>query len=197
MNIPADIEVSDQYRIFVDTTSKTLNDNIANTTCLLDNGRHLDGASHGLGDLDMFPVELQSIILVQLDLKTLTNFRHVNRQAMEVVDTLPEYQSILQQIPASLRAMFSVDLGESITCQKFYETLCTANCEGCRQSAEFIYLLKCCRICMECLCCRAKSNPITNYDAVRLYAVPDKLLVELQSIAGRHIFYRRNIGPNI
>jgi hypothetical protein len=196
MDIPADIEVSDHYRIFADPTSKTLNDNIKNTTCPLGDGRHLDRPSYGLGDLDKFPVELQAIILVQLDLKTLMNFRHVIRQAMEVVDALPEYKSILKQIPAPLRAMFSVDLGEFIACHKLYDTLRTANCEGCRQSAQFIYLLKCCRICMECLCCRAKWSPITNYDAARLYAVPDKRLLELRSIASRYIFYRRNNGPN-
>lgn len=118
MNIPADIEVRDEYRIFADPTSKALNDNITNTTFPLDDGRHLDGASHGLGDLDKFPAELQIIVLAQLNLKTLTNFRHVNRRAMEVVDTLPElaqYQSILKHSPASLRAILDVGLGESIT----------------------------------------------------------------------------------
>jgi hypothetical protein len=185
MNVPADIEVRDEYRIFADPTSKTLNDNITNTTFPLGAGRHLDGASHNLGDLDKFPAELQIIVLVQLDLKTLTNLRHVNRRAMEVVDTLPElaqYQSILKHSPASLRAILDVGLGESITCQKLYDTLCTANCEGCRQPAEFIYLLKCCRVCLKCLCWRIKFCPITTYDAARLYALPERLLAGLPTV---------------
>lgn len=177
MNIPADIDVLNLYRIFADPTSKTLNDSATNATCPLDNGKHLDRASHSLG-----PVELQSIILAQLDLKALIDFRRVNRRAMEVVDTLPDYKSILQHSPASLRAILSVELGRFITCQKLYDTLCTANCEGCRQPAEFTYLLTCRRVCFECFCWRIKYCPISTYDAVRLYAVPARLLAELPTM---------------
>ena len=182
MNIPADTDVTSEYRVFADPTSKALNDNIEDATCPLGNGKHLGRASYGLGDLDKLPVELQSIVLVHLDLRTLTDFRRVNRQAMEVVDTLPEYRSILQHSPVSLRAIFSVDLGKSITCQQLHDTLRAADCHGCRQPADFIYLLKCCRICLKCLCWRINYCPITTHDAVRLFAVPARLLAELPTI---------------
>lgn len=182
MIIPADAEPYDLYRIFAGPTSKTLNDKVTNITCPLDNGKHFGLVSHGLGDLDKLPVELQSIILVQSDLQTLTDFRRVNRRAMEVVDALPEYRSIVQHSPASLRAILSVELGKFITCQKLYDTLCAANREGCRQPADFIYLLKCCRVCLRCLCWRIKYCPITTHDAVRLYAVPSRLLAELPTM---------------
>ena len=172
----------DSYRINADPTSETFDDNITNITCPLDNGKHLGRARHGLGVLDRLPVELQSVILIQSDLRTLTDFRRVNRRAMEVVDSLPEYQSILQHSPASLRAVLSTELGTFITCQKLYNTLCAARCECCSQSADFIYLLTCCRVCLKCLCWCTKYCPITTDDAVRLYALPSRLLAELSTI---------------
>lgn len=181
MALPADTLV-DSYHINADPTSKTLDDNITDSTCPLDNGKHLGRPSHGLGDLDKLPVELQNAILVQSDLRTLTDFRRVNRWAMEVVDTMLEYQSIVQHGSASLRAILSTELGTFITCQKLYDTLCAEKCECCRQPADFIYLLTCSRVCLKCLCWRIKYCPITTDDAVRLYAVPSRLLAELPTI---------------
>ena len=175
-----------------DPASKTLDDNITNITCPLDNGKHLGRASHSLGVLDKLPVELQSIILTQSDFRTLTDVRRVNRRAMEVVDTLPEYESILQHSPASLRAILSTELGDCITCQNFYNTLCTARCEYCRQSTDFTYLLTCCRVCINCLCWRINYCPITTDDAVRLYALPSRLLAELPTIRSVPGYYSTN-----
>ena len=181
MALPADSLV-DSYIINANPASKTLDDNITDITCPLDNGKHLGRASHGLGDWDKLPTELQDVVLVQLDLQTLVDFRRVNRRAIEVVDTLPEYQSIFQHSPATLRAILSTELGSFITCQKLYNTLRAAKCECCRKPADFIYLLTCCRVCLRCLCWRVKYCPITTDDAVRLYAVPSSLLAELPKI---------------
>ena len=58
-------------------------------------------------------MKLQGIILVESDLRTLTDLRRVNRRAMEVVDTLPEYRSILQNSPVLLRASLSIEMGDA------------------------------------------------------------------------------------
>ena len=182
MALPADSLVHNFYRINADPASKILNDNITTTACPLDNGKRRDRTSHDLAGLEKLAVELQHIILVQSDLQTLTDFRRVNRRAMEAVDNLPEYQSIVQHSPDSLRAILSTELGKFITCQKLYDTLRTPSCECCRQPTDLIYLLTCQRVCFKCLCWRIKFCPITTEDAVRLYAVPSRLLAELPTM---------------
>ena len=153
-------------------TCKILDDNITKLTCPLDNGRHQGNIKHDLGDLDRLPLELQSDILVRLDLQTLTDFRRVNRKAMDNVDALPEYKAILLHNKNSLRAILSVELGRFITCNELYITLQTKICERCGESAEFIYLLTCRRVCATCLCRRIEYCPITIEDAERRFQVP-------------------------
>lgn len=69
----------------------TLDDQDLEQSCPLDNGKHQSRLKHDLGDLDALPVEITGNILIQIDLRTLTDFRRVNNRAMQVVDSILEY----------------------------------------------------------------------------------------------------------
>jgi hypothetical protein len=69
----------------------TLDDNDLIRTCPLDYHKHRLDPKHDLGTLDTLPLELLGLILVQIDLRSLADFRRINNQAMQVVDSVLEY----------------------------------------------------------------------------------------------------------
>lgn len=161
---------------------KTLDDNVTKFTCPLDNGRHYGHAKYGLGDLDKLALELQSSILVELDLRTLTDFRRVNRRATEVVDSLPEYRSILQHSLVSLRGILSIELGAFITCRDLLEALHTKVCEHCGKPGAHIYLLTCSRVCSDCLCEEKEYFPLVLEETESRFKFPRALLKGLPTM---------------
>jgi hypothetical protein len=63
--------------------------------CLLDYGRHVyTAAQHGLGILDVFPLEVQQGVIAHLDVENLFRFRRVNKRALEVVNSVPEFKKV-------------------------------------------------------------------------------------------------------
>jgi hypothetical protein len=70
---------------------------------------------------------------------------------MVVVDTLPEYRSILHHSPYTLRAILRIELGAFITCRTLFDTVCTVGCERCGKSADYVDLLTSNRVCHKCL----------------------------------------------
>ncbi|OTB03205.1 hypothetical protein M426DRAFT_181004 [Hypoxylon sp. CI-4A] len=104
-----------------------------------------------IGILDALPPELISVVLSQLDLRTITDFRHVNRQAAELVNSLPEYKAITTHARNALRGILSIGTGRWITCSTLYEKLCMSNCGQCGDFGGYLYLLTCKRVCFLCL----------------------------------------------
>ncbi|KAI9843265.1 MAG: hypothetical protein M1838_002704 [Thelocarpon superellum] len=146
--------------------------------CPLDNGRlALDGASKketvpgSLGPLGRIPAELISDILLDLDLRSLTNFRGVSRAARYLTDSLPHYQAIFTHAPAMLRAYLSTQLGAFVSTRQLHRALCTASCAGCNDFGPFLYLLSCRRVCFICLVHSAHFLPITLSEAQAIYTL--------------------------
>jgi len=111
---------------------RTLDCNRLATYCPLDNGRHLNTApSADLGALNILPQELLVLVLRELDLQTLTNFRRVNRQAMISVDAVPTYAILVRHAPNTIRDMLSLGSARFNTCLDLYEKLCTEECDIC------------------------------------------------------------------
>ncbi|KAI0484955.1 hypothetical protein GGR56DRAFT_616277 [Xylariaceae sp. FL0804] len=103
-----------------------------------------------IGALDDLPPELVAMILSELDLRTLTDFRCVNRRAAELVNSLVEYKAITTHAQNALRDILSIEAGRGITCRTLYDKLCTPNCEQCGDFGSYLYLLTCKRLCFFC-----------------------------------------------
>ncbi|KAH6652892.1 hypothetical protein BKA67DRAFT_593057 [Truncatella angustata] len=82
-----------------------------------------------VGVLDALPPELLQKILSQPDLRTLTDFRRINRRVIDIL---------------------SIKTGRWITCRTLYEKLCTPGCEQCGDFGSYLYLLTCKRVCFLC-----------------------------------------------
>ena len=129
----------------------TLDDRLPALGCPPDNGYIRKPPRVDLGALDILPLELLQGLLSQLDLCTLTQFRRVNRRAIEVVASIPQYKAVTTHARNVLLGMLSIQTGQHISCETVYKTLCTAECEQCGDSGGYLYLLTCERVCFLCL----------------------------------------------
>jgi hypothetical protein len=135
-----------------------------------------------LGTLDTLPLELLSLILVQIDLRSLTDFRRINNRAMQVVDSVLEYRLIQQHTPNSIRGILSVELGSHISVQALFKTLHEPRCEDCGDFAGFIYLFTCTRVCFLCLYEKPRYFPLSISEAGRKLGVHRRLLAPLPAV---------------
>jgi len=149
----------------------TLDDAHLETRCPLDNGRHNTPrklpAREPVGRLDYLPLELVREILLAADVPALTSFRRVNRRAMELVDSLHQYQLILKHCPSVLRAIVSLGAG-FIACRVLYETLFTTKCSSCDRFGGYLYLITCSRVCYFCFTWNIDYFPLSDWEAINL-----------------------------
>lgn len=154
-----------------------------------------------LGTLDVLPLELLQQVIPQLDLSSLSAFRRVNRRAVQVVDSTPQYKAIAKHARNVLRAILSVGTGQWITCEAVYEALCTAECERCGDFAGYLYIITCRRVCFVCLddskvdtyqpLQRAQATRRFGLDRITMNALP-----RMRSIPGRYSsFYKKGSTP--
>jgi len=74
--------------------------------------------------LDRLPVELIIDVLLQLDIPSLTWFRGLNRRAMQLVNSVRQYTTIINHCPNIIRAIVSIQ-ADAFDCGTLYRTLCT------------------------------------------------------------------------
>jgi hypothetical protein len=130
-------------------TDHTLDQNLSSLSLTIQ-GHSGTPASHDLGNLRSLPVELLHEISGSVDICALTHFRCVNKRAVELVDSLPEYKAIALYAPNALLGILSIRTGQWITCQTLYDKLCTPHCEKCGHFGGHLYLITCRRVCYSC-----------------------------------------------
>lgn len=124
-----------------------------------------------LGVLDKLPLELQQAVFAQVDLRTLFDFRRVNRRALQIVDSIPEYRNVIKHAPNALRAVLSIGTGSYTTCLDLWATLTTSACTDCGDFGGFIYLPTCQRICFLCNFDKKKYFPLTPHEVGRRFGI--------------------------
>jgi hypothetical protein len=129
-----------------------------------------------LGVLDALPPELLQEILSQLDLRTLTDFRRINRRAIELVNSLPQYKAINTHALNALRGILSIETGRWITCRTLYEKLCTPGCEQCGDFGGYLYLLTCKRVCFLCLSQDRRYLPLSPRRASWKFGLDSRII---------------------
>jgi hypothetical protein len=180
-------KTSESKYYYIDLRDHTL-DGIE-SLCPLDNGQQHDTPRSTLGALDKLPLELLNIVLVQLGIGSLTDFRRVNRQARRVIDSIPQYREIIQHAPATIRGILSIETGDWISCQNLYAKLCTAECDGCGDFGGYLYLITCRRVCFLCFTEKTAYLPLLRTDAMRKFGLRREHVANLprmKSIPGRY-----------
>lgn len=177
---------------------------IRDLNCFLDDNVELPPSIIGnrtpkndLGTLDMLPLEIIKLILVDIDISTLMTFHQVNERAAQVIEGMPEYKVIASYAPSAIPAIVSANLGHRINCATFYRKLCLAHCEECGDFGGFIYLLTCTRVCLICLSHNDDYLPLLRSHAVIKFGITRPILHKLPqmtSVPGRYTIngYKRS-----
>lgn len=150
--------------------------------CRLDNGRHHPHPDCSIGALEQLPLELLNIVLTQLDIRSLTDFRRVNQRAMQVVDSIPQYKAIAVHAPAALQGILSIDTGGWISCQDLYEKLCAEKCDICGDFGPYLYLITCRRVCFLCFIGTKDYLPLRPTDVLRKFGLNREHLARLPAM---------------
>ncbi|KAG5942151.1 hypothetical protein E4U59_001312 [Claviceps monticola] len=148
----------------------TLDNAQLETRCPLDNIRTAERsipACQSAGQLDQLPAELLVIVLLYLDVPSLTNFRRVNRRAMDIVDSVPQYAALIKHCPNIVRAILSIK-ADAFDCNVLYKTLSTFSCSTCERFGDHLYLIDCRRVCYHCFTERLEYFPLTVGRASKL-----------------------------
>lgn len=157
----------------------TLDENTPERRLPLDNGRHAVNPKVGIGVLEALPLEILHEVLIQIDLRSLTDFRRVNQRATQVVDSIPQYQAVLKHGVASLRSILAIETGTLISCRGLFGALTTPICENCEDFAGFIYLLTCRRVCFLCFTEDVKYLPLLATEVKRRFGVARGIIANL------------------
>lgn len=147
----------------------TLDENLPRFQSERDRNRLRSPPKTCAGALEALPHEMIVKILSQLDLRTLADFRCVNRRALELVDALPEYKAIVTHARNALRGIVSIETGRWITLSVLYEKLCARKCEQCDDFGGHLYLLTCKRVCFLCLSQDKLYLPLTRRRVSRIF----------------------------
>ncbi|TDL27795.1 hypothetical protein BD410DRAFT_781689 [Rickenella mellea] len=149
----------------------TLDNAQLETRCPLDNGRHdctPISTCFASNQLDRLPLELLIQVLLQLDIPSLTRFRGLNRRTMELVNSVQQYNAIIEHCPNIIRAIVSIQ-ADAFDCGTLYRTLCTSRCSTCNRFGDHLYLIDCRRVCYFCFTRRAEYFPLTSREASRFF----------------------------
>lgn len=116
----------------------------------------------GLGPIDRLPLELLEDIILQLDIRSLLNFRQINLRSRQAVDSLKQYQAVAFHGLNLFCALLRTRLATQISLGDFWDALCTKTCALCGEFGGFISLLTWIRCCFNCL----QSAPETQLQTV-------------------------------
>lgn len=179
------------------------------TRCPLDQSRNQQHPTHDLSVFDRLPLELQQSVLRQVDLETLIGFRTVNRLALQVVDSMPEYRNIITHRPDALRAVLSIGTSSHTTLTALWKALTSSKCVArsprsdgveCGDFSSYINLLLCQRVCRSCNEDRLNFLPLTISEAICRYDIRPKTAAKLphmRSVPGIYSPMRRECRERI
>ena len=170
-NLPNSPDIALPVYRTLNICDNTLDDAKLETRCPLDNGRHDStpiSTCFSTNQLDRLPLELLIEVLLRLDIPSLTRFRGLNRRAMELVNSVHQYTTIIEHCPNIIRAIVSIQ-ADAFDCGTLYRTLCTSRCFTCNRFGDHLYLIDCRRVCYFCFTQRAEYFPLTSREASKFF----------------------------
>ncbi|PWY68646.1 hypothetical protein BO70DRAFT_366019 [Aspergillus heteromorphus CBS 117.55] len=181
-------KIGDSTYIFLDIKDNTLDD-IDKASCSNKRLNNYHPPRYGLRILDRLPLEIIQMVLMRLDIRSLTDFRQVNRKARLVTDSIPQYRQILTHAPALFRRCLNIESARFFSCQELYNQLCTAECDSCGDFGGYLYLITCRRVCFLCFTEKVDYLPLLRKDLTIHFGLHSKNLTGLpcmRSFPGRY-----------
>lgn len=118
-----------------------------------------------LGHLDRLPLELMSMVLHELDVRSYFCFRQVNRRARVLSTELWEYELVSQHGLEGLRGLLRAGLASRFTIRDLYTTLTTEKCSSCASFGGHLFFFTMERCCIKCLQSEARYRvlPLSTF----------------------------------
>lgn len=115
--------------------------------------------------LNIFPLDIWMELFDVLDIMTLTLLRRVCKSFRSMIDDMPSYRLIYEQVPELLRASIVSGVGSFFSIADLHRAYRSTRCgiRNCANDGEFIYLLELHRICY------------THLRRIKLFALPQSL----------------------
>lgn len=121
---------------------------------ILQNLLHLDndvvlGKAGPVTKLDMLPVDIWMELFEILDIKTLTVLRRVCKSFRSMINDVPSYRLIYNQVPSLLRVSIITGVASFFSISDLHRAYRSTRCgiRKCCNDGEFVYLLGLYRIC--------------------------------------------------
>lgn len=140
---------------------KTLDHAQLRVRCPLDNGHITTIPLRAAGHLERLPNELLDLVLLSVDIPSLTVFRRASRRAMQMVDSLHQYAAIIKHCPDVIRAIVSLQAA-GFDCMHLHETLLASECAVCGDFGNNLYLINCRRLCNYCYRHHPDYRPVST-----------------------------------
>ncbi|RJE24998.1 hypothetical protein PHISCL_02649 [Aspergillus sclerotialis] len=122
--------------------------------------------SSTLGNLELLPLEIIHEICYLIDIRSLLNFRHVNRRAQQIVRGTRGYEAVVTHALEALCVILRTNIASWFTLNDLFKALCTRDCRLCGSFGGFIFLPSFMRCCFACI--REDSLPsILPYSVIK------------------------------
>ncbi|KAM3510872.1 hypothetical protein MY11210_005475 [Beauveria gryllotalpidicola] len=122
------------------------------------------------------PDEIIHQICHQLDLASLAKLACTSKGMGRVVRGLPKLRLLLSCAPDAMRAITAAKVGYRLVCSDMYRKLVKPDCDDCSRPGEYLHLLTCSRLCLQCL----RGNP--RYRALRPLQVVEQYSLPLRDV---------------
>ena len=113
--------------------------------------RAIRTTSSTLGALGLLPLEIIYEICYLLDIRSLLNFRHVNRRAQQIVRGTRGFEAVVTHALEALCVILRTNIASWFTLNDLFEALCTRDCRLCDSFGGFIFLPSFIRCCFACI----------------------------------------------
>ncbi|KAL3474535.1 hypothetical protein BJX99DRAFT_231499 [Aspergillus californicus] len=101
--------------------------------------------------LNPLPLVIIYEICFLLDIRSVFNFRHVNRRAQQIVRVVRGYEAMITHAIGSLRVILKTNIASWLTLSDLFKMLCTRDCYLCGSFVGFIFLPTFMRCCVSCI----------------------------------------------
>ena len=144
------------------------------------------------GVLESLPVEVIQTVAFQLDLRSLTSMRLVNRRLTDIIDRLPQYDLVMTYAREAMRAYHAIEFASHVTLAQLHGQMFTSECAVCGSFGGFLFLLTCERVCFMCVLEHPRYLPLEPEEARRRFGLDEQALAALphmKTVPGTYWMY--------
>ncbi|KAH8602364.1 hypothetical protein B0O99DRAFT_606330 [Bisporella sp. PMI_857] len=133
-----------------------------------DTSQNTTAQKYSLGDLDVFPDLVLSIVCLKLDIMSALRFSQTSHGPRKFIAHILEFRRVREHATETLFALLGTRLAKHFTIFDLYSVLCSGDCATCGLSGGFVFLPTLKRTCMHCAT-KSSTTDIVSLNALSNY----------------------------